>query len=132
MANAGIVHVPAFTDFKLHDITSGASDPNAEFLDMNEVPGSASFFAENRKFLTRKLWGVASEPPYFHHGMFTTMREAVLAHFGEVNTSCQSFVNAPPEEQDALIEYLKTFQVLPPGTTSRIVDEDFQARSWPQ
>ena len=30
----GIVWVPAFTDLKLHDITDGPDDPNAEPLDM--------------------------------------------------------------------------------------------------
>jgi len=38
-------------------------DPNIEPLDMNQPAGSASFFADNRKFLTRKLWGTANEPP---------------------------------------------------------------------
>lgn len=51
----GIVWVPAFTDFKLHDITAGAGDPNREPLDMNQPAGSEGFFAGNGKFLTRKL-----------------------------------------------------------------------------
>ena len=52
-------------------------------LDMQAKPGTEAFFAGNTKFLTRKLWGAANEPPYFHHGQFTTMREAILAHAGE-------------------------------------------------
>ena len=31
----GVVWVPAFTDLKLHDITAGPNDPNAEALDQN-------------------------------------------------------------------------------------------------
>ncbi|MEZ4622451.1 MAG: hypothetical protein R2867_44080 [Caldilineaceae bacterium] len=31
----GVVQVPAYTDLKLHDITSGSYDPNVEMLDMN-------------------------------------------------------------------------------------------------
>jgi hypothetical protein len=47
----GVVWVPAFTDLKLHDITSGRDDPNAEPLDQNQPAGSEAFFAGNRKFI---------------------------------------------------------------------------------
>jgi hypothetical protein len=80
---AGIVNVPVYTDLKLHDITSGPGDPNREPLDMNQPPGSPGFFAGNSKFLTRKLWGIANQHSFGHHGLYTTMREAVLAHHGE-------------------------------------------------
>ncbi len=112
----GVVHVPAVTDLKLHDITCGPGDPNIEPLDMQETPGSAGFFAGNSKFITRKLWGTANEPPFFHHGKFTTLREAVLAHCGEALASREAFEGLSADLQDSLIEYLKTFQVLPPGT----------------
>jgi CxxC motif-containing protein (DUF1111 family) len=127
----GVVYVPAYTDLKLHDITSGPDDPNAEALDMNQPVGSPGFFAGNRQFITRKLWGVANEPPYFHHGQFTTLREAILAHAGEALASRQSFTALSTDEQNALIEFLKTLQVLPPGTKHRIVDENYQRREWP-
>jgi CxxC motif-containing protein (DUF1111 family) len=51
----GVVWVPAFTDLKLHDITSGPDDPNAEPLDQNQPASSEAFFAGNRKFITRRL-----------------------------------------------------------------------------
>jgi len=112
----GITCVPAFTDLKLHDITCGPGDPNIEPLDMQQAPGSAGFFAGNSKFITRKLWGVANEPPFFHHGQFTTLREAVIAHCGEALTSREAFEGLSADLQNSLIEYLKTFQALPPGT----------------
>ena len=128
----GIVMVPAFTDFKLHDITSGLpGDPNVEALDMNQPAGSAGFFAGNSKFLTRKLWGTANEPPFFHHGLFTTLRQAVKAHDGEARASRQAFEALSPFEQDCVIEFLKTLQVLPPGTRSLIVDEHGRKKHWP-
>ncbi len=119
----GVVDVPAYTDLKLHHMCDGPEDANAEPLDMQQAAGSAEFFAGNCRFLTRKLWGVASEPPYFHHGKFTTLREAVMAHAGEASVSRQAFAGLPATDRDAVIEFLKSLQVLPPGTRSLIVDE---------
>jgi len=125
--------VPAFTDLKLHDITTGiVGDPNIEPLDMNQPPGSSGFFGGNGKFLTRKLWGAANEPPFFHHGMYTTLREAVKAHDGEAKSSRHSFEALTIYEQDAVIEFLKTLQVLPPGTRSLVVDERSRPKRWPR
>lgn len=130
-SHQGVTMVPAFTDLKLHDITSGPNDPNVEKLDMNQPAGSPGFFAGNQKFITRKLWGFANEPPYFHHGQFTTIREAVLAHSGEALLERQAFENLSQTNRDAIIEFLKTLRVLPPGTQHRIVDEHGHKRSWP-
>lgn len=122
--------VPAFTDFKLHDITDPRDQYAAEPLDMNQNVWSAKFAAGNRRFLTKRLWGCANEPPFFHHGLFTTMREAVLAHYGEARKSRQSFLAAPEYDQDSLIEFLKSLQVLPPGTKDLVVDENYQPKRW--
>ena len=45
----GVVNVPAYTDFKLRDITSGPGDPNREPLDMNQPAGTPGFFAGLRE-----------------------------------------------------------------------------------
>jgi CxxC motif-containing protein (DUF1111 family) len=126
-----LVWVPAYTDFKLHDITSGPEDFNAEPLDMNFGTWSVNFGKGNRKFLTKRLWGAANEPPYFHHGLFTTLRQAVLAHDGEARASRQAFEKLSSAGRDSVIEFLKSLQVLPPGTATRIVDEDYHTRKWP-
>ncbi len=123
-----IVWVPAFTDLKLHDV---CEDGEKEPLDMNQTPWTPKFHEGNRRFLTARLWGVANSPPYFHHGLFTTMRQAILGHAGEALQERRSFQELPEEEQDALIEFLKTLQVLPPGTKSLVVDETFRPRQWP-
>lgn len=127
----GVVLVPAFTDLKLHDICSGLDDPNAEPLDLNEVAGSVEFFAGNRKFITKKLWGAANEPPYFHHGKFTTLREAVLAHAGEAQESRAAYSALTPRHQDYVIEFLKSLQVLAPGTQDLVVDANGIAKRAP-
>ena len=110
----GVVWVQAFTDLKLHDITSGPGDPNSEAIDINHPGGSPEFFAGNSHFLTKKLWGAANEKPYFHHGLFTTLREATLAHAGEALDSRQAFESLTDDEQDRIIEFLKSLQVLQP------------------
>jgi len=128
----GVVMVPAYTDLKLHDITTGLpGDPNIEALDMNQPAGSPGFFAGNRKFVTRKLWGTANEPPFFHHGQYTTLRQAVLAHDGEARSSRLAFEGLSEYERDAVIEFLKTLQVLPPGTKHLIIDERGEGKRWP-
>jgi hypothetical protein len=120
----GVVWVPAYTDLKLHDITSGPDDPNREPLDMNQTAGTPAFFAGNSKFLTRKLWGIANQHSFGHHGLYTTMREAILAHAGEADASRQAFQALSDYERNAVIEFLKSLQILPPGSRSSCVDED--------
>jgi hypothetical protein len=127
----GVTLVPAFTDLKLHDICDGPDDPNREPLDMLAAAGSDAFFAGNRKFITRKLWGTANEPPFFHHGKFTTIRQAVLAHGGEAATARGRFNALSNDERNAVIEFLKTLQVLPPGTRWLVVDEEGHQKKWP-
>lgn len=131
-AQPSVVWVPAYTDFKLHDITGGQADKvNREALDMNHGTWSAKFAKGNAKFLTRRLWGAANQPAHFHHGLFTTMRQAVLAHAGEAIAQRQAFEALPRDDQDDVIEFLKTLQVLPPGTKDLVVDENYRAREWP-
>ncbi len=127
----GIVYVPAFTDLKVHNICAGPDDPNRERLDMNQAPTTPGFFAGNERFITKKLWGAASEPPFSHHGQFTTLRHAVVVHDGEARASRDAFVALRPEEQDAVIEFLKSLQVLRPGTEPLIVDEHGRPKIWP-
>lgn len=129
-AERGTVWVPAFTDLRLHDICDGPDDPNIEPIDMHAPAGSPAFFTGNRHFITRKLWGTANEAPYFHHGQYTTLREAVLGHGGEAAWTRTNFNALPPAERDALIEFLKSLQVLPPGTPSLVVDENGRPRTW--
>lgn len=127
---SNVIWVPAFTDLKVHDITSGPDDPNCEPLNMNAVPGSAEFHAGNCRFLTKKLWGVANEPPFFHHGLFTTMREAIEAHRGDAIDAYQNWLELDDYGRDSIIEFLKTLQVLPRDTPALTVDQKYQPRNW--
>jgi len=121
--HSGIVSVPAFTDFKLHDITGGLDDPNREALDMNAPAASPNFFAGNSKFLTRRLWEAGEQGPYFHHGQFTTLREAIFAHGGEALASRLAFGALNDEGQASVIEFLKSLRILPRGTSHLLIEE---------
>src|SRR5215471_4056223 len=129
----GVIMVPAYTDLKLHDISASsdpATDPECEPLDQNQPAGSPGFFKGNCKFITRKLWGFYNQGGAFmHHGKFTTAREAVEAHSGEALAQLLAFDALPPAMQDDLIEFLKSLQVLPPGSKSLVVDEHGEAKN---
>ena len=132
-AQGTVVMVPAYTDLKVHDITTGPGDPNCEPLDQNQPAGSPAFFAGNCKFITRKLWGFYNQGGAFmHHGKFTTAREAVEAHNGEALAQRKAFDALPAEEQNDLIEFLKSLQVLPPGSKSLVLDENGNPKPWPK
>lgn len=126
-----VIHVEAYTDFKLHDITDADDLAAQEAVDLNQPIGSAAFLAGNRRFLTRRLWGVASEPAHFHHGLFTTLRESILAHAGEALAERTAFQRLAAADQDAIVEFLKSLQLLPPGTRALVVDEQYRPRTWP-
>ena len=129
----GVVMVAAYTDLKVHDITTGPGDSNCEPLDQNQPAGSPGFFAGNCKFITRKLWGFYNQGGAFmHHGKFTTAREAIEAHNGEALAQRKAFDALPVEQQNDLIEFLKSLQVLPPGSRSFVIDENGNAKSWPK
>lgn len=130
-SHRGVTMVPAYTDLKLWDITSGPDDPNREPLDMQHPGGSPGFFAGNSKFLTKKLWGAANEPPYFHHGKFVTLREAIEAHAGAAQYTTDAFEALSTYDQGSIVEFIKTLQVLPAGTRHLIVDERGNNRPWP-
>lgn len=126
-----VVRVPAYTDLKLHDITDPADPEASEPLDINERRGSPAFLRGNRKFLTARLWGAANQPPYFHHGLFTTLREAVVAHSGEALNERRAFEALTTHNQDAVLQFLRSLQVLPPGTNSLVVDDQNRPKVWP-
>ena len=95
------------------------------------APGTPEFLAGNSQFLTKKLWGLANEPPFFHHGKFTTMRMAIEAHAGEAQATTDAWHVLSDHERNCIIEFLKTLQILPPDTKSLVVDGKGNPRNWP-
>src|SRR2546430_2855471 len=59
--------------------------------------------------ISRKLWGFYNQGGAFmHHGKFTTAREGVEAHNGEALAERQAFDALPPDQRDAIIEFLRS------------------------
>ena len=51
--------------------------------------------------------------------------------FGEAEASNQAWQAASDYQRDAVIEFLKTLQVLPEGTRHRVVNERGHRKRWP-
>lgn len=94
--------IPVFTDLKRHAM---GEILNNERLVQADVPTDT--------WLTRKLWGFASEPPFLHHGRATLISEAILAHGGEAATQRDAFANLTAAQQADLIEFLLTLRIEP-------------------
>jgi CxxC motif-containing protein (DUF1111 family) len=114
---------PARADFKLHDITDPSDRDAGEPLDISRPTSSPKFLQGNRRFLTRRLWSVGNSPPYFHHGLFTTIRDAIVAHAGEAVEERRAFERLTSFEQDSVVQSLTTLQVLSPEAASLTLDE---------
>ena len=125
-----MIDVPAYTDFKLHDITDPADRADRRSARHEPAGVAPKFSAGNRRFLTRRLWGAANEPPYFHHGLFTTLRQAVLDTPARRRPRAAPSRRCRPTSRTRVIEFLKSLQVLPPGTTDLVVDENHRPKRW--
>lgn len=116
----GGIHVRAYTDLKRHNLC----DSETRTL-CNEKVIQAGIPTE--LFLTRRLWDVGNSAPYGHRGDLTTMTEAIMAHGGEAKQSRLAFEALTTARKNELIEFLKSLQMLPPGTESLVVDKRGQA-----
>jgi hypothetical protein len=104
--------VRCFTDLKRHPM--GPLCDNEKLVQAG-VPTDV--------FLTKKLWGFASEAPFMHHGRCTTMTEAILMHGGAAQASRDRFAALEPAQRNEVIEFLKSLQVLPENAEGMVVDE---------
>ena len=94
--------IPVFSDLRRHDMGEDGVLDNEEII-QGGVP--------TEWWMTRRLWGFASEPPFLHHGRATLISEAIIAHGGSANGARNRFIGLPQDEQDALIAFLKTLTI---------------------
>ena len=113
----GTVLVRAFTDLKRHVI--GDSD-FPHFLNERIVHAGVP----TNQFITRKLWDIGNTEGYGHRGDLTTISEAILAHGGEARAARDGFARLPKPDQAAIVEFLKSMQILPEGSASVFASEE--------
>ncbi len=114
--------IHAYTDLKRHDLCDAEDREDAIRYYCNEQ------LAQNRPdqdgkpgtefFLTRKLWDVGNSAPYGHLGDLTTITEAILMHGGEARPIRDAFTELSFEDQQALVSFLYSLQVLPARCTA--------------
>jgi hypothetical protein len=109
--------VRAFTDLKRHRMGTVL---NNERLIQEGVPTDA--------FITRELWGFASEPSFLHHGRATTVTEAILAHGGEAQAARDAFAALNKSDRDGVVTFLRSLQILPENAPALLIDELGRAR----
>jgi CxxC motif-containing protein (DUF1111 family) len=107
--------VRAFTDLKRHNLC----DELDRFF-CNETIAQGSIPPST--FLTRKLWDVGSSAVFGHRGDLSTLTEAIQHHAGEGRPSLTKYLSLSAHERAAIVEFLKTLQVLPPGSPL-VIDE---------
>jgi hypothetical protein len=91
--------VRLFSDLKRHDMGDGLEE---------SFQGATP--AQNREFITAKLWGVADTAPYLHDGRAQTLGEAIDLHGGEALDARDSFANLDEDDQDAILRFLRTLR----------------------
>jgi hypothetical protein len=121
---AGGATVRAFTDLKRHNL----NDAEVNHFANEQVPqGFLTGFAPSSDFtiapeprstelfMTGRLWTVGSSDPYGHRGDLPMLTEAILAHGGEARPQREAFLALADEEQNAIVEFLRSLQVVPDG-----------------
>jgi CxxC motif-containing protein (DUF1111 family) len=66
------------------------------------------FESSRNKIRTAPLWGVRLRPRLMHDGASLTLRDAILRHHGEASHVSQQFEKLSREDQEAIIEFLKS------------------------
>jgi hypothetical protein len=101
--------VRAYTDLKRHTL---CDEEDAFFCNEKLTqPGIAT-----STFLTRKLWDIGSSAAFGHRGDLSTITEAIYHHAGEARPSRTNYMQLTAYERAAVVEFLKTLQVLPAGS----------------
>lgn len=118
--------VRAYTDLKRHNL---CDDEIYHYC--NEYLSQGRFDQDGQPgayfFLTRKLWDVGNSAPYGHIGDLSTITEAILMHGGEGRLSRDAFTALSAENQEAVVRFLKSLQVLPEGAERVITESELIA-----
>jgi mono/diheme cytochrome c family protein len=109
-----------FTDFKRHDLGPAFHERNFD----------GTFTTQ---FMTEPLWGVGSTAPYGHDGRSMSLREVILRHGGEAQSSRDRFAALSDSASGDLLEFLQALVLFPPDdTASNLNPGDRNALEFPQ
>ena len=99
--------VRAYTDLKRHNLC----DAGDRFFCNDKLSEAGIPLGE---FVTRKLWDIGSSAAFGHRGDLSTITEAIEHHAGEARAARNKYSSLSPYSQRAVVEFLKTLQILPP------------------
>ena len=123
--NGGTFTIPAalgsitfhpWGDFLMHDVGTGDGILQATrehygkrvFQIMSDYLSKQDFESSRNKIRTAPLWGVRLRPRLMHDGASLTLRDAIQRHQGEAMHVSQKFEKLKREDQEAIIEFLKS------------------------
>jgi len=75
---------------------------------MSDYLSKQDFESSRNKIRTAPLWGVRLRPRLMHDGASLTLRDAIQRHQGEAMHVSQKFEKLKREDQEAIIEFLKS------------------------
>jgi CxxC motif-containing protein (DUF1111 family) len=115
-AALGSITFHPYGDFLMHDIGTGDGIlqatrehyGNKVFQMMSGYLSKQDFEGSRNKIRTAPLWGVRLRPRMMHDGASLTLRDAILRHRGEASHVSQQFEKLRREDQEAIIEFLKS------------------------
>jgi CxxC motif-containing protein (DUF1111 family) len=105
-----------YGDFLMHDIGTGDGIlqatrehyGNKVFQMMAGYLSKQDFESSRNKIRTAPLWGVRLRPRLMHDGASLTLRDAIVRHRGEASHVIQQFEKLKRQDQEAIIEFLRS------------------------
>jgi CxxC motif-containing protein (DUF1111 family) len=112
----GSITFHPYGDFLMHDVGTGDGIlqatrehyGNKVFQMMSDYLSKQDFESSRNKIRTAPLWGVRLRPRLMHDGSSLTFRDAIQRHGGEAGHVSQKFEKLKREDQEAIIEFLKS------------------------
>jgi CxxC motif-containing protein (DUF1111 family) len=112
----GSITFHPYGDFLMHDVGTGDGIlqatrehyGNKVFQMMSGYLSKQDFESSRNKIRTAPLWGVRLRPRLMHDGASLTLRDVILRHRGEASHVSQQFEELRREDQEAIIEFLRS------------------------
>src|ERR1700726_601822 len=115
-AALGSITLHPYGDFLMHDVGTGDGILQATrenygqqvFQQMSGYLSKQDFESSRKSIRTAPLWGVRLLPRLMHDGASLSVREAIEGHHGEASHVSQQFDKLKREDQEAIVEFLKS------------------------